>query len=78
MCQDHNFGISSKRILEQIGELGVTPGDVGLLEGQSVEDVYQSRQRLVDVDGFVLAVSLRQRLFDVLATGQIDHVQASR
>lgn len=43
------FAVLRQRVLQQIRERGVAEGHVALLRGAGLDDVTQSRERLVDV-----------------------------
>ena len=61
--------LTSERLLQDPGELGVSVGHVGLAVGQSRDDVAQRRQRLVDVLRLVQHHALSARLAHLRADG---------
>ena len=54
-CSDHDcLGITSERVLEDTGELGVTVGDVGALGvGQTADGMAKGRKRQINLSGLL-------------------------
>ena len=75
-CSDHDcLCITSKRVLEDTGELGVTVGDVGALGVcQTADGVAESGKRQINLGGFLKSITSCTCLALPLRTRQVDYV----
>ena len=75
-CSDHDcLSITSKRVLEDTGELGVTIGDVGALGvSQTADSVAESRKRQINLGGLLKSIASCSGLALPLRSRQVDNV----
>lgn len=76
---NHHEGLAvpTQRVLQQVGEAGVSERDVGVFTPQRVDDVSERRQRFVDALSLSETTALRPRLTDPLRARQVHQVQLS-
>lgn len=74
---DHHEGlaVAAERVLQQVGQLGVAEGHVALPGAQSIDDVPQRREGLVDVLCLTEPAALRTRPPHTLRSGQVYQVE---
>lgn len=70
-----SFTISTKRVLQEVRETGVSEGHVWVFGAQGIDDVTQRRQWLVDALSLTQTAALSTGFGDSLGTGQIDQIQ---
>ena len=63
--------VAAQAVLEEVGELGVAVGNVGVLLGERHDDVAEVGQGLVDVLGLSQSHSLASTFLYPLAAGKI-------
>ena len=70
--EHQGLAVASQAVLEEVGELGVPIGDVGVLLGEGHDDVAEVGERLVDVLGLSQPQSFTAAILHPLTPGEIN------
>ena len=70
--EHQGLAVASQAVLEEVGELGVPIGDVGVLLGEGHDDVAEVGEGLVDVLGLGQPQSFTAAILDSLTPGEIN------
>ena len=70
--EHQGLAVSAQTVLEEVGELRVAVGNVGVLLGERHDDVAEVRQGLVDVLGLGQSKPLAPAVLDPLASREIN------
>ena len=70
--EHQGLAVAAQAVLEEVGELRVAVGNVGVLLGERHDDVAEVGQGLVDVLGLGQSQPLAPAVLDPLASGEIN------